>query len=213
MPSARNQNSSSSGQTKRGIFDQAPEQTLVLLLDFKSTPEDLLVKVQSAIASFRQSDYLSYWDGRRFVSRPITLVLTGDAVQDSLVQETASSTHRDIFFDAPLAHLGDAELGSIQHWNQSNAYYASTSFASSVGTLHAGRLSSQQLKALRGQVRAAKDRGLKVRYWNTPSWPTSLRNHVWQILLEEGSDMLNVDDLQAAAFLDWRKVKHSWFNG
>jgi len=32
-----------------------------------------------------------------------------------------------------------------------------------------------------------------------------LRNHVWHILLREGVDLLNADDLEAASGDDWRK--------
>jgi len=33
------------------------------------------------------------------------------------------------------------------------------------------------------------------RYWDTPSWPASTQDYVWQILVVSGIDMLNVDDM------------------
>jgi len=66
-------------------------------------------------------------------------------------------------------------------------------------------LSHAQREVIRGQIRGAKRRGLKARYWDTPSWPIGLRNRVWQILIEEGADVLNVDDLRGAATEDWRR--------
>lgn len=193
-----------SGDSK-GLFELAPDQTTVLLLDFKSDGHALLDQVQQAIEPLRRSDYLSFWDGNYFVTRPITVVLTGNA---PLEQSIETATHRDIFFDAPLARIHEG----AGRWNQSNSYYASASLKNAIGSLRTGRLSSHQLEVVRAQIKAAKSQGLKVRYWDTPSWPTSLRNHVWQLLLDEGSDVLNVDDLRAAAFLDWRQVKHNWFD-
>ena len=54
-----------------------------------------------------------------------------------------------------------------------------------------------------GQARAAKAKGLRARYWNTPAWPTGVRDHVWDVLVREGVGMLNVDDLTAASQRDW----------
>jgi hypothetical protein len=96
-------------------------------------------------------------------------------------------------------------------FNTSTSYYASTSFSSTVGFVWRGHLSPRQMNIIRGQIRGAKRRGLKARYWNTPTWPTALRNHVWHVLMKEGADVLNVDDLKAAALLDWTIPVHDEF--
>jgi hypothetical protein len=38
-----------------------------------------------------------------------------------------------------------------------------------------------------------------------------LRNHVWHILIREGVDILNVDDLRGATRRDWRRKKGWWY--
>jgi hypothetical protein len=88
-------------------------------------------------------------------------------------------------------------------FNELNSYYASVSFNKAVGRMWRGRLSPKQMKIIRGQVRGAHHRGLKVRYWDLPSWPLGLRNHVWEVLIREGVDILNVDDLRAASQQVW----------
>ena len=90
-----------------------------------------------------------------------------------------------------------------------NSYYASTSLTNAIGTLSGGEFSDHQLNLLRGQIRGAHRRGLKARYWDLPSWPINLRNHVWDILVKEGVDLLNVDDLEGASKGDWAK-HHGW---
>lgn len=97
-------------------------------------------------------------------------------------------------------------------FDDSNSYYASTDFSKSVGFVWRGRLSPRQMEIIRGQIRGAKKRQLKVRYWNTPAWPISARNHIWQVLVDEGADMLNVDDLKGAATEDWRRKVHRWWS-
>ncbi|MCJ1229737.1 Altered inheritance of mitochondria protein 6 [Toensbergia leucococca] len=95
-------------------------------------------------------------------------------------------------------------------YTTANSYYASVSFGKSIGRMWRNRLSSRQMGLIRGQVRGAHRRGLKVRYWDLPSWPIGLRNHVWDVLVREGVDLLNVDDLRGATQKSWRH-KHKWW--
>lgn len=103
---------------------------------------------------------------------------------------------------------GSYTLADANLFNTSTSYYASTSFSSTLGFVWRGHLSPRQMNIIRGQIRGAKRRGLKARYWDTPSWPTALRNHVWHVLVKEGADVLNVDDLEAAALQDWTIPVH-----
>jgi len=90
-------------------------------------------------------------------------------------------------------------------YNVANSYFASVSFEKTIGHIWGHRLSGPQLEVIRGQVRGAHGLGLKVRYWDLPHWPIGLRNHVWDTLVREGIDLLNVDDLRAATRWDWRR--------
>lgn len=157
------------------------------------------------------------------------MVGTGNAPFDLLTED---QSYRDIFFDAPLDELyepasntqsfanlprgqgkeGTANLGP-DAFNTSNSYYASVSMWATIGIPVSGHISSSHLETIRGQIRGAHKRGLKVRYWETPAWPTSLKFEIWQLLVREGVDMLNVDDLEAAAKFDWEEhVDHDWID-
>jgi hypothetical protein len=92
---------------------------------------------------------------------------------------------------------------STDEFNEQNSYYASVSFGRAVGRMWRGRLSPRQMRIIRGQIRGAHRRGLKVRYWDTPSWPLGLRNHVWDVLVKEGADIINADDLRAISKQVW----------
>jgi len=50
-----------------------------------------------------------------------------------------------------------------------------------------------------GQISQAHSVGVLTRYWDTPLYPIFARDAVFQVLLEEGTDLLNADDLKAAA--------------
>ena len=101
------------------------------------------------------------------------------------------------------AGQGQSGVSPTDEFNELNSYYASASFNEAVGRIWRGRLSSRQKNIIRGQIRGAHRRGLKVRYWDLPSWPLGLRNHVWDVLIREGVDMLNIDDLRAASKQVW----------
>lgn len=98
---------------------------------------------------------------------------------------------------------GNAGTSSEDSYTRLNSYYASTSFNEVIGTIWWGKLSNEQIDLIRGQIRGAHHRGLKARYWDTPTWPTSLRNYIWDVLVQEGADLLNVDDLEAARSGVW----------
>jgi hypothetical protein len=200
-----------------GIFVTEPNQTLVLLIDFKSSPELLWPLLMKTLQPLRQKGYLTRFNGTTLIQRPITIVATGSAPFHRI---QSSSTYRDIFYDAPLDKITpipselepQPEFQSTTNYTfdteslytEYNSYYASVDFHASIGSLPLGRLSQDQLTKIRTQIAAAHARGLKVRYWGTPGWPVGLRNYVWRVLVREGVDMLNVDDLRAASRVDWR---------
>ena len=105
---------------------------------------------------------------------------------------------------------GNAVSARADVYTTSNSFYASTSFTKAIGVLLDGEFSEHQMELLRGQIRGAHRRGLKARYWDLPFWPINLRNHVWDTLVKEGVDLLNVDDLKGATKRNWAK-HHGWW--
>ncbi|KAF2190176.1 hypothetical protein K469DRAFT_699781 [Zopfia rhizophila CBS 207.26] len=237
--------------SRNGVFDKDPSQTLVLLVDFKNSGEDIYPVVVQQLSALREKGYLTCYDGKTILPGPITVVATGNAPFNLL---TTNSTYRDIFFDAPLSELyeepessfsvsssypktaskftltagphsppqarssgvrrrlnsGQGTVGTNKSsiFDITNSYYASVSFKKAIGIVWGGRLSHKQMKLIRGQIQGAKRRGLKARYWGTPKWPVGLRNHVWDVLSQEGIDYINGDDLRAMTREDWRRRRH-----
>jgi hypothetical protein len=261
-------------KTPNGVFDTAPFQSLIFLIDFKTDGDALLPYVQSQLAPLRQRNYLTYFNGSTVIDGPVTIVATGNAPFDLLV---SNPTYRDIFFDAPLDQMASIDLAfsspqntdqkdpysdevittplpsaptqaanaplfpshsenqpdspstnqNINHnvgqghsghaplnpatYNPQNSYYASVSFIKSIGFPWRSRLSHAQLSLIRAQIRGAHAQGLKVRYWSIPSWPRGLRNYIWRVLVREGVDVLNVDDLGETGILgNWGPKKGGW---
>ncbi|KXG47830.1 uncharacterized protein PGRI_017000 [Penicillium griseofulvum] len=217
-----------------GVFETDPAQTLILLIDFKTAGPATWHAVTKHLAPLRDRGYLTHFNGDEVIQRPITVVGTGNTPFDLVA---ANITYRDIFFDAPLDKLVDADqpdeaqtdavlfqrtdLGQGQSgmpaiitastFNTSNSFYASVSFKKAIGRPWPFHFTQTQMRRIRDQVRIAHQHGLKVRYWALPSWPRSLRNHIWRVLAQEGVDILNVDDLISATKGDWNTRVFDWW--
>jgi hypothetical protein len=181
----------SSERTFNGVFDTSSSQTLYFFIDLKTSGPETWAAVLAALEPLRKAGYLSTYDGTEFDSKPVTVIGTGNT-PIWLVQ---SAVPRDAFFDAPLSLLG-SDFSNI---TANDSPIASTDFEASFGEVRTESLNDTQLEILRGQLKAAHDKGIKARYWNQPGFPVGTRNAVWRTLYNEGADFINVDDLEGAA--------------
>ncbi|CAG8054295.1 unnamed protein product [Penicillium olsonii] len=225
-----------------GVFDTDPDQSLLLLIDFKTAGPATWHAVSKHLSPLRDRGYLTHFNGEELIQGPITVIGTGNT---PFFAVTANTTYRDIFFDAPLDKLVDEdpdELPNIQSklelvprdtntqftnlgqgqsgmpavitantFNSTNSLYASVSFQKAIGFPWPFHFTQRQMALIRRHVRIAHRQGLKVRYWALPSWPCSLRNHIWRVLAQEGVDILNVDDLVDATKGDWNTKVFDWW--
>ncbi|KAF4964094.1 hypothetical protein FSARC_7924 [Fusarium sarcochroum] len=173
----------------QGVYGRKPDQTLVLLVDLKSNPNTSWPLLLESLEPLRQKGWLSHVRDGKFVPGPVTVVGTGDT-EIRLVNE--DTPLRDVFFDAPLDQL-DEDL-----YNNLNSYYTSVSFKKSIGKVGSKGLKPEQLAKVRDQITQAHSRGLKTRYWGMPYWPLHARNQLRDVLIDEGVDVLNADDLLEA---------------
>lgn len=198
----------------RGIFNQSPQQTLVLLVDLKTDGPPTLTELVAELQPLRNLDYLTYWNGTDRVIRAITVVASGEATFESI--KALDPSHRDVFLDAPLAQLisKDDDFESeppIYAYNISNSYYASTRWRN-------GRFfpawhndtewepSTPLEKDMSlSQLDQARARGLISRYWDMPCSPPNLREIAWRVMVDLQVGVLNMDDLGAV-----RARAHGW---
>lgn len=183
-----------------GIFEMNASVSITLLLDIKSDGNTTLPIISQQLEPLRAKGWLTQFDGSELLPGPITIVGSGNTPFDAI---QANST-RDIFFDAPLDDLwGEDAPADRSKYNSHNSLYASTRFSTAIGQVRHGFLEPKQVDIIRGQVKAASALGIKARYWDTPPWPIKDRDHVWDVLENEGVGVLNVDDLTAATRRRW----------
>ncbi|RPA99877.1 hypothetical protein L873DRAFT_1682209 [Choiromyces venosus 120613-1] len=181
---------------RNGIWDVDPGQTTHLFVDFKTPGHNTLPVVIAHLEALRTPvNYLTHFNGTHVVHGQVTVHLTGDAPFLSII---ANTTYRDYFYDAPLRDLASGR------YTPENTIVSSGQFGRDVGSVIWGRgMTEGQKEIVRTQIEEAHRRGIMVRYWDTPGWPVSVRNAVWGVLVQEGVDLLNADDLKAASYLDW----------
>ncbi|KAL9582481.1 MAG: hypothetical protein Q9212_003271 [Teloschistes hypoglaucus] len=178
----------SSDAALKGVFTANSSQPLTLLIDIKTDSGDTLPVLMDQLSFFRSSGLLTHFTNH-LILRPLTIVLSGNTAFSSL---PSLAPNHDIFFDAPL----DTLSSSLQYTTQ-NSYYASVSFSKTIGkTSWLGDISDEQMKKIKEQIQEAHERGLKVRYWDTPGG--AFEKQMWGKLWEAGADVVNVNDLEGA---------------
>jgi len=173
-----------------GIFDASSGTSLNLLVDIKTDGASTLPVVLEALTPLRDAGYLTtYHSNGSFIPSAITVIGTGNSPLD-LVK---ALDPRDYFFDGPLENLTGGDF------KPALSPIASTDFAVAVGWNGLGTISGDQLTKLKKLIDGAHALGIQARFWDTPGWPVSARNNVWRVLLDNGADWLNADDVEAAS--------------
>ncbi|PNS21124.1 Altered inheritance of mitochondria protein 6 [Sphaceloma murrayae] len=180
------------GVTDNGVFDAASSQTFYLWIDIKTDGATAWPAAVRALEPLRQRRWLTTVSGNGTVHPgPVTVIGTGNTP----LAQVQGVSPRDYFWDAPIPTLGT----TFSNITSSVSPVASTSFARAFGSVRTQGLNGTQLSLLRSQVATAKSKGIRTRYWELPLWPVGTRNAIWRQLYDEGVDLLNVDDLEAAA--------------
>lgn len=181
-------------KTKNGVFDTAPEQTLYVFVDVKTSGETTFLEVVKALQPLRDGGWLTTYDGTTVTQGAVTVIGTGNTPLDQI----QGVENRDYFYDAPLSLL-DSTFSNI---TAEVSPIASTSFQAVFGSINGTTFTAAQLALLDSQIQTARSKGIVPRYWETPAWPIATRNAVWSTLVEHGTGLVNADDLAEAAGFD-----------
>ena len=178
------------GPTKNGVYDYSANQTLHLIVDVKSDGHATWPHVVRALQPLRDHGFLTTVSGTNVTTGPVTVIGTGNTPL-GLVQ---GSRERDYFIDAPLDQLNS----TLSNITSDVAPLATARFPEQFGEVRLPYLNSTQSALLKQQVQTAHAKGIKVRYLSAPAWPIGTRNAIWRTFVDNGVDLLNADDLEAA---------------
>jgi glycerophosphoryl diester phosphodiesterase len=177
-------------KANHGSVHRGSRTPLQLLIDIKTEGASTYLELDRQLRRHKHL-FTTYAHGR--VHRgPVTAVISGDrAVRVPMEAQTV----RRAFYDGRLSDLGTSEA--------SFASLISDNWTLNFTWRGVGAFPEAEREKLRTIVRAAHDRGQKVRFWATPDVAGPARDALWGELLAADVDYLNTDDLAGLeAFLD-----------
>lgn len=188
--------------SKFSVFYDAPEKPLLFWLDLKTEGHELYSKLKPYLQRFIDKDYLAHYNGKH-VPGPVIITLTGDVPWDVIDQELVSGENRYVYADCPLQKFADASDGDWKRYERS-CKIASASLEQLLGEklyklAVRGDLTKEHQKKLREYFDSAHEHGIMTRIWGGVDWPIYVRDSHWKTLWELGCDLINADDLAAAA--------------
>jgi hypothetical protein len=164
-----------------GLYPASPSQSIVLLVDFKTSDARTLYRLNEELEPLRHSGYLSRVEKGKFVERQITVVVSGSASFDQ-VTAAQGGLNWDIFYDAKVDEFqaqytanGAMYRPFSSKYNNTNSYYASADFRDAIGNpKNVQSFTAEQRNKTLLLVNNAHAIGLKVRYCKQFPHPASV---------------------------------------
>lgn len=185
---------------KHGIFYNSPETSLYLWMDIKNEANSTYDAILPLLQPFIDKNYLAYYNttSDKFVPGPLLITITGNLPEERVRNETI----RYAFLDGPLKNFTSADKSYMEEWSKLSKL-ASASLEDLLGDEYESskkaNFTDSQKKRIKSFLDKAHEYGMKTRIWGDIIWPKNLvKDHV-KDLFELGSDLLNVDDVKAAA--------------
>ncbi|NQT03978.1 MAG: hypothetical protein HQ580_18275 [Planctomycetes bacterium] len=115
----------------------------------------------------------------------------------AVVVYVSGNRPRALMESEPLRYAGyDGRLADLQSDAPATLIpIISDNWSSYFSYRGSGPMPQQQRRKLQTIVQTAHNKGRIVRFWATPDSPSPERHNLWRILLDNGVDLLNTDDL------------------
>jgi hypothetical protein len=155
------------------------ETNLILLVDIKTDAISTYSALKPLIEKY--ASILSSIENGKLITRPVTIVLSGNKPFDLI----ATETNRYAFIDENLM--------TMQKNNFSVSYspLASTKYSNILKWKGKGKITEIEKNKLRSLAESAHSQGKKVRLWASPE-----NKNVWNELLDDGVDLISTDNLE-----------------
>jgi Glycerophosphoryl diester phosphodiesterase family len=157
---------------------------LYLFVDVK-TPASSSYRIFHKLLE-RYKDIVTQFKPDASNDKPVTIVISGNRLS---YKEMESQLERYAVLDGRLEDLG-------VHTNPHVMPFISDNWRKHFRWQGAREMPKDDLEKLQHIVKIAHQHNQKVRFWGTPDKPSEERMKVWTVLLEQGVDLLNTDDLE-----------------
>lgn len=165
-------------QNNGGTVFKDDETQLVLMIDLKSEKVSTYQALKAIFMDY--TDIIERYKKDQKIYGPVLVLLSGGPPIDLIEKEE----ERYFYVD-----------GSVEQWSLNYPVTlmprASTNYRSFFKWYGKGEMPAEEEQQLKELIKKAHDAGRKVRFWGCPN-----TIEVWEKLLNEGADWINVDDLK-----------------
>ena len=151
---------------------------LIVMIDLKSEKKPTYFALKKLFESYL--DIIERYETENVIWGPLKILLTGGPPVDIIQKESIRYFTVD---------------GAIDQWSDDYSISlmprASTNYRSYFKWYGKGEMPKKEEEKLREMINKAHSAGRKVRFWGSPD-----KKEVWEKLLDEGADWINVDDLK-----------------
>lgn len=156
--------------------------TLYLMIDIKSDADSTYHILHPLLSAYREM--VTTWEGPTKNEKAVTVILSGNRPVDLLKK----SSLRFAALDGRLENLQD---DSAEYFP-----WISESWTSHFEWRGVGEMSEDEKAKLSDIVQRAHRNGQLVRFWSTDFTPLAAHLAMWDMLLANGVDLINTDDLK-----------------
>lgn len=165
-------------QKNGGTVFTEDDTQLVLMIDLKSDKVSTYHALEEIFKSY--TNMIEWYSKGHKIHGPVQVLLSGGPPIDLIEKES----NRYFYVD-----------GSVEQWSMNYPVSlmprASTNYRSYFKWYGKGEMPPEEEQKLKELVNKAHESGRKIRFWGCPN-----KEAVWQKLLVEGCDWINVDDLK-----------------
>lgn len=158
-----------------------PAQKLILMIDIKRNPDKCYLLLRNLCEKYNEMLTLRFKDSDKVKNGPIQILLSGSKPYKKLLEDSV----RYMQLDGNLGHIEDETFGPELMPRVSSSYRGHFKWRGR------GEMSQKELDELREIVKKAHNNGRELRFWAMPN-----KLKVWNLMLQESVDWLNVDRLK-----------------
>ncbi|MCW3070666.1 MAG: hypothetical protein JWO44_556 [Bacteroidetes bacterium] len=152
---------------------------VILLIDIKSDADKTYEALKPLLEKY--ASMLTWAENGKVHEGAVTIILSGHKPYGKVQEES----HRLAFIDQSLLNIGESA-------KDSSVYpLASCNYSSLMSWKGKGSIDKAEEEKLKTLVALAHAQGKKVRLWASPE-----NKEVWEMLLKNGVDLINTDELE-----------------
>lgn len=160
----------------RSVYTDGPKE-FILYIDIKQGCPAICDTLISQLRNYEEM--LTVWDNGVKRTGAVSIIIGACGREE----EWLSATRRWFYFDGNSGTLGG-------RWDADAVPRLSVSFRGLTSWRGMGEMNEEELGRLRDIIARAKAEGRKIRFWGATN-----RTKVWQLLLDEDCEVINVDRL------------------